>query len=319
METNAMAQRPRIVVVGSYATGLVMDVPRIPSRGETLIARNFRTTYGGKGSNMAVQAARLGAAVAFVGVVGVDSFGDAFVELMQREGIDTRHVRRTAERSTGAGFIICSDDGHNVITVDMGANELLSEADVDAAAETLAAADAVLMPLEISPAPALHAAKRARESGVTTILNPAPAQDLTGRDLSMIDYLTPNETEAAVCLGRSGTAAEADEADLAAALRDLGCGAVVMTLGERGSICFGEGQPIEAAGFAVEVRDSTGAGDAFNASLAVALAEGRPIADALRFANAFAALSTTKPDTVPSYHGRAEGEQLLSRAGRRRP
>jgi len=313
-----MAQRPRIVVVGSYATGLVMDVPRIPTKGETLIARNFRTTYGGKGSNMAVQAARLGAAVVFVGVVGVDSFGDAFVELMQREGVDTRHVRRTEERSTGAGFIICSDDGHNVITVDMGANELLSEADVDAAGETLAAADALLMPLEIPLGPALHAAKRAHEAGVATILNPAPAQDLTGLNMSMIDYLTPNETEAAVCLGRSGDE-PAEEAELAAALRALGCGAVVMTLGERGSICFGEGQPIEAAGFAVEVRDSTGAGDAFNASLAVALAEGRPIADALRFANAFAALSTTKPDTVPSYHGRAEGEQLLSRAGRRRP
>jgi len=156
----------RIVVIGSYAIALVMDVDRLPREGETLLARNFRRTYGGKGSDMAVQAARLGAEVHFVGCMGDDDYGRDFAALLAREGIGAANLRVSAERATGAGFIIKTPGGANMITVDMGANELLGAADLAAADEAIARCSVMLAQLEIPLGTALEAARIGRRHGL---------------------------------------------------------------------------------------------------------------------------------------------------------
>ena len=165
------------------------------------MARNFREAYGGKGSDMAVQAGRLGAPVNFVGCVGDDDFGRAFIKLMHEEKVNTDLLNVRSELATGAGFIIKDRSGHNVITIDIGANQLFSPGDVDRAASRMNNGSVVLIQLEIPLGTALHAAKVGRAAGSTVIFNPAPAHDLRQYDLSCVDYLTPNETEARVCLG----------------------------------------------------------------------------------------------------------------------
>jgi ribokinase len=309
-----MTQQPAIVLIGSYLVALVMDVDRIPIKGETLLARNFREAYGGKGSDMAVQAARLGAKVHFVGSIGDDDFGRAFVKLMHQEGVDTTHLRQRGELATGAGFIIKSTDGYNIITVDIGANQLFSPADVDAAASLMQPPSVVLIQLEIPLETALHAAQRGHENGCTVILNPAPAQDLRGHSLAHVDVLTPNETEARVCLGLDPQDTT-DDVEIARRLLALGCKTVVMTLGERGSLIVSADSVTPVPAFSYEkIVDSNGAGDSFNASLATALIEGKALPEAARFANAVAGLACTRWDTVPSYHTRAEVEDFLRQA-----
>ena len=191
----------KICVIGSYAKALVMTADRIPLLGETLIGYDYRETYGGKGSDMAVQAARLGADVGYIGVVGNDTFGHEFLNLMKQEGVHTDGILVTDEKPTGVGFIVKDVKANNVIVVAMGANELISEEIIEEHIDQIQAADVVLAQLEIPVDIALYALKRAKELGKTTILNPAPAVKLTGRDLSFVDIITPNETEARVTIG----------------------------------------------------------------------------------------------------------------------
>jgi ribokinase len=301
----------RIAVIGSYAIALVMDVDRLPHEGETLLASNFRQTYGGKGSDMAVQAARLGAEVHFIGRVGDDDFGREFASLLAREQIHAEHLYVTSGRSTGAGFIIKNPFGANMITVDMGANQLLDERDLLAAEATIATCDVMLIQLEILRGTALAAAALGRRHGLQVILNPAPAQDFSAVDLSAVDILTPNETEARVCLGLAASDPAPDE-EIGRRLLALGPGAVVLTLGARGALLVLPEGARQLPSPLVETLDTTGAGDAFNAGLAVALSEGADLPTAVRFANFTAALSTTRRETVPSYHTRAAVEDLLA-------
>jgi ribokinase len=304
----------KLVIIGSYLVALVMDTDRIPSKGETILARNFRTAYGGKGSDMAVQAARLGADVHFVGSIGDDDFGRAFTDLMVAEGVNIDHLKSREELATGAGFIIKSSDGHNIITIDIGANQLFSPADVDAAATRMAGDSVVLIQLEIPLETALHAARVGQAAGATVILNPAPAYDLREVDLSAVDILTPNETELRVCLGML-PGDEADETELARALLARGCRTVLVTLGERGSLIVTADSVTAVPAFDIpNIVDSNGAGDSFNASLSTALLEGLSLAEAARFGNAVAGLCCTRWDTVPSYHTRAEVDAFLSAA-----
>lgn len=307
-----MAHQPSIVLIGSYLVALVMDVDRIPVKGETLLARNFREAYGGKGSDMAVQAARLGAPVNFVGCIGDDDFGRAFIRLMQQEGVNTDLLLQRPELATGAGFIIKSSDGYNIITVDIGANQLFAPADVDRALPLMTPGSVMLIQLEIPLETALHAARRGREAGITVIFNPAPALDLRAHDLSNIDLLTPNETEARVCLGLDPQD-PTDDVEIARRLLGLGCGTVIMTLGERGSLIVTPDSVTPVPAYRYDnIVDSNGAGDSFNAALATALLEGKPLEEAARFANAVAGLCCTRWDTVPSYHTRAEVEAFLA-------
>jgi ribokinase len=312
MEQAARA-RARIAVIGSYAIALVMDVDRLPHEGETLLARNFRHTYGGKGSDMAVQAARLGTEVHFVGCVGDDDYGRDFASLLSREGIHAEHLQRRGERATGAGFIIKTPAGANIITVDMGANELLSGDDLALAEQTITRCGVMLIQLEIPLAAALDAARLGRRHGLQVILNPAPAQDLRAVDLSSIDVLTPNETEARVCLGLSPADQTADDA-IGQRLLQQGCRNVAITLGERGALIVGPEGATRVPAPSVDAIDTNGAGDAFNAGLATALGEGVSLASAVAFANAVAALSCTRRETVPSYHTRAEVDRFVERS-----
>jgi ribokinase len=245
--------------------------------------------------------------------VGDDDFGREFASLLGRERIHAEHLRVTSERPTGAGFIIKNPAGANMITVDMGANQLLDERDLLAAEATIAACDVMLIQLEIPPETALAAAALGRRHGLRVILNPAPAQDFSQADLSAVDILTPNETEARVCLGLGASDPSPDE-EIGRQLVARGCRNVVITLGQRGALLVTERDATVIPAPRVDTVDTTGAGDAFNAGFGVALGEGADLRTAIRFANYTAALSTTRRETVPSYHARAAVEELLGAA-----
>lgn len=299
-----------VFILGSYAKALVMTAERIPLAGETLIGHDFRQTWGGKGSDMAVQAARLGASVAYAGVVGDDAFGHEFISLMKEEGVNIDALSVTSAQPTGAGLIIKDRQARNVIVVDMGANKLFTPASVDAALPKIKQSNVVLAQLEIPLETALHGLRQAKKAAKITVLNPAPARNLRGLDLSAIDYLTPNETEARVALGLEPDDNRSNR-EIADLLLETGCHYVVMTLGEQGSAVFSQDSTLEIPPCRVDVVDSNGAGDSFNAALAVALDEGQHIEDAVLFANATAALCCTQWETVPSYHRRSEVLTLM--------
>lgn len=299
-----------VFILGSYAKALVMTTDRLPLAGETLIGYDFRQTWGGKGSDMAVQAARLGAAVAYCGVVGDDGFGEEFIGLMHQEGINIEALTVSSQQPTGAGLIIKDKQARNLIVVDMGANKLFTPALLDNALPLLEQSNVALAQLEIPLETAIYGLQQAKKLGKITILNPAPARDLRGLDLSAIDYLTPNETEARVALGLPPDDARSNR-EIASQLLATGCRYVVMTLGESGSAIFSVNNSEAIAPCMVEVVDSNGAGDSFNAALAVALDEGLPLAQAVRFANATAALCCTEWETVPSYRYRKDVDAFL--------
>ena len=307
---------PKITVVGSFAVGLTMNVPRLPVRGETLLGSGFAIGPGGKGSNQAVGAARLGALSRFVAMIGVDNFGDIAVEMYRREGVDITHLKRTSERPTGVGFIIVGPSGENMITVDVGANLLLSPAEVDAAEALIADSDVVLSVLEIPVAPAARAAALARRHGVRMILNPAPAQPLDDDFLRNIDILTPNEGELRVIAGLAPDD-PADGVEIARSLIARGVGAVMITRGGEGVTIVARGaEAVHVPAFPVQPVDTTGAGDSFNSALAVALAEGKDLAAAARFAAAAGAFTVTRPGVIPALPTRAELEAFIEAARR---
>lgn len=293
----------KIVVVGSFNMDLTTYMERLPKPGETVHGRRFVTGPGGKGSNQAVAAARLGADVTFVGRVGRDSFGDTALKTWDEEGINTDYVVRDADNATGVAPIFVEDSGENAIVVALGANLALSPADVDAACEAIARADVLVVQLEIDLGTVTHALKAARQQSVRTILNPAPAATLSAGTLALADYLTPNETELQTLFG----SVPDDLRQLVKHEHQT----LIMTAGARGALWATQKDSGEVPTYPVEVVDTTGAGDAFNAGLAVALAEGKELEDAIAFANATAALCVTRPGTAPSMPSRDEVDALL--------
>lgn len=306
----------KVCIIGSYAKALVMTADRIPVAGETLMGRDYRGEFGGKGSDMAVQSSRLGAEVSYIGVIGDDTFGKEFVDLMKDEKIDISGLRITKEKSTGTGFIIKDIEARNVIVVDSGANDLFSKEDIDNAEKLIEEADVVLAQLEIPLDTALYAMKVAKKYGKTTILNPAPAVNLKECDLSDVDILTPNETEARVAVGVP-TDSELTNSEIAEMLFKTGCKKIIMTLGDKGSGIFAPGVARQVQPYKIEVVDSNGAGDCFNASLATALAAGKEIDESVLYANAVSALCCTKWETVPSYHTAAEVKEFMKKHGKK--
>jgi ribokinase len=296
---------PRIAVVGSYATGLTMKVERLPSKGETLLGTGYRVDYGGKGSNQAVGCARLGARVSFVAKIGKDAFGEMALGLYRDEGIDVTHVKQAAGTPTGVGFIIVeAASGHNCITIDPGANEHLTAADVSEC-EALNSTAVVLTQLEI-PVPAAAAAlARGCACGAVTILNPAPVRPLPSQVLQLVDILTPNETEARILAGFRADSAVAPE-EVARKLIQGGVRQVVMTLGEKGALIVTASSATHIPAISVRAADTTGAGDAFNAGLAVALASGAALEPAVQFAVVTGGLAVTKEGVIPSLPCREE-------------
>jgi ribokinase len=311
-----MLSDPHITVVGSYATGLTMKVHRLPSTGETLLGSGYRVDYGGKGSNQAVACARLGAKVSFVARIGKDAFGEMALGLYRDEGIDASHVKQTAAAPTGVGFIIVeAASGHNCITIDPGANEFLTAADISQCEEVLNSSAVVLTQLEIPVEAAEAALIRGRARGAVTILNPAPVRPLPQSVLQMVDVLTPNEVEAKVLTGRSPEAT-ADPEEVARDLIRGGVKQVVITLGEKGVLIVTASYSKHIPGIPVPaVVDTTGAGDAFNAGLATALAHGAGLEAAVQFAVVTGGLAVTREGVIPSLPRRSEVAQFYQQHG----
>jgi ribokinase len=300
-----------VTVVGSYIVALVMDMERLPVEGETVTGRNFHITHGGKGSNMAAAAARLGAEVHFVGKIGRDNHGLAFLELLRQEGVGAGGVMTTDTLPTATGIIFVTDRGTNAIVIDRGANGELTAEDVKRQRGLIGMGDIVLSPLEISLATARAAAERACQQGGKAILNPAPAQDLRQEDLSAFFALTPNETEARVCLGLAPDDGTSEEV-LANRLLDLGVPNVIITLGAQGALWATRMGQRRIPALRVDAIDMVGAGDAFNAGLAVGLCEGRSLLEAICLGVTAASLSTEKRETIVSYPHRAMVEARLA-------
>jgi ribokinase len=275
----------RIAVVGSYGVGLTFGVERAPERGETLVGTLFRTDHGGKGSNQAVGAARLGAEVAFLTAVGEDAFGDRAFELWAEEGVEAGGVVR-AGLPTMTAAILVEASGDNRIVIVPGALSTLTPAHVDAFAPQIAAADVLLVQLEIPVETALHALQVGRAAGVRSVLNPAPAP--ASPIAPAADYVTPNESEAFAVEGADGT--------------------LVVTLGEQGARLRGDQVPA----FPARAVDTTGAGDAFCAAFAVALAEGARDADAVRWGCAAGAHMVEHDGVIPGLPTRTQLEERLA-------
>jgi ribokinase len=303
---------PQIAVVGSYATGLTMKVRRLPTSGETLMGRGYRVDFGGKGSNQAVGCARLGAQVHFICRIGNDRFGDMAFNLYREEGVGVTHAKRSGEAPTGVGFIVVEEEsGRNCIVIDPGANALLSAADVAEAETALRSASVVLTQLEIPVAAAARATECGRSNGAITILNPAPASPLPASLLRSVDVLTPNENEAKVLAGYAPDAAVEPQA-VARELIRTGVKHVVITLGEQGALLVNADSQVHFPAVQVQPVDTTGAGDAFNAGLAVALAHRGSIEQAVEFAIVTGAMAVTKEGVIPSLPGRDEVLAFLS-------
>jgi len=299
-----------IVVVGSSNTDMIIRVPRIPRAGETLLGGEFFSAAGGKGANQAVGAARAGGKVAFIARVGRDAFGDQAIAGLRRDGVDVRYVFRDKRAASGVALIFVAKDGENSIAVAGGANAKLSPADVKKASSVIGSAELLVAQLETPLATVAAAAQAAVKARVPVILNPAPARPLANSLLKLISVLTPNETEAELLTGIKVTD-DAAAARACSALRSRGVRTVILTLGQRGAfLADADGQRL-VPGFRVKSVDSTAAGDVFNGALSVALAEGKTVLDAVRFANAAAALSVTRPGAQPSAPSRADIEKFL--------
>ena len=307
---------PRVCVIGSANVDYTVALSRLPTPGETVSGGTLLVNLGGKGANQAVAARRLGGEVRMVGCVGDDPDGRRIAESLRAAGIDVSGVTTAPDAATGTALIMVDAQGRNQIAVAPGANHRLTVEMVAPHAGSIAWADVVACQLE-TPLPVVRwALGEARRQQVTTVLNPAPVQPLDAEILELVDYLTPNQHEAARLTGLSVDTLE-DAGAAAARLRTAGAGVVLVTLGERGVLaCEGESMAHFPA-FPVETVDTTAAGDAFNGALAVGLAAGGSLEQAIPLANAAAALACTKRGAQDSLPQRAEVEAFLRSLGGR--
>jgi len=308
-----------IAVVGSHAYGLYLACERMPRPGETVIGHDFRSMMdgdGGKGTNQAICAARLGARLLFIGKVGDDQAADIAEAALKSEGIDTRYLYRTDESYTGLGVVLVDAAGESMIVVDPGASNLLTPEEVAASTPDMARASLFLTQFEQPVAITLYALRQAKSLGLTTVLNPAPVPDLAPGALDDVDILTPNATEALLLAGLDGTDRPPAESVVRAIQERWGVTNVVMTRGADGVTALCEGELLELPSFAVEVVDSTGAGDAFSAALAVALTRGGAWSAALEFASAAGAIAVTASLPWRSYPTPDEIARFLAERGR---
>jgi len=286
-----MDQRPKIVVIGSLNMDLVVKAVRAPKRGETVMGEEIHFIPGGKGANQAVGLARLGAETTMIGAVGSDLFGEELLKALQNDGVNTSSVKVLDLEVTGVASILLAE-GDNSIVVVPGANAQCLPEDLDRYEGKIAEADLVLLQLEIPLVTVEYAVKLARKHGKIVMLNPAPAQGLSQDLLSMVDYLTPNRSELALLTSMS------EETTIAKGIEQLlevGVSCCVTTLGAEGAAFMEEGgNLIQISGHKVPVTDTTGAGDAFNAGLAYALAQKKPIREAVEFAVQVSTLAVTK-------------------------
>ena len=302
-------QSPKVVVVGSFNMDLVVKAGHRPQTGETLMGEAFGMFIGGKGSNQAIAAARLGANVTMIGRLGADLFGDTLMAAHAEEGICTDYVIRDTGVGTGVASILIDADGDNSIVLVPQANMRLTVADIEQASEAIAAADVLLLQLEVPISASQRAAEIAKSNGASVVLNPAPAQELPDDFLAQVDILTPNEVETESLSGVTvSTGTDAEHA--AKVLLDKGLSAVILTLGERGALLLTANLTQQVPAYSVEVVDTTAAGDAFCGALAMGLARGDNFVDTVAFANAAGALAVTALGAAPSMPTAAQVETL---------
>ncbi|OQP05194.1 ribokinase [Geobacillus sp. 46C-IIa] len=292
-----MAQ-PSIVVIGSINMDIVTVAARFPNQGETILGERFLTTPGGKGANQAVAAARLGADVRMIGAVGEDVFGKELLRSLQSEGISVDDVKPITHQHTGIAAITISEQDNRIIVVP-GANYALAPEDLDQCESVIAESDVCVVQLEIPLSVVERAVSLAHRHGVRVIVNPAPAQPLPPSVLKKASFLTPNEHERTILFDKMDEEAFADK--------------LIVTEGAKGVRIWQDGQERLIPSFQVPVVDTTGAGDTFNGALAVALAEGKPLEEACRFANAAAALSVTKLGAQAGMPTREDVESFLAK------
>ncbi|WP_136689470.1 ribokinase [Halorhabdus amylolytica] len=302
---------PTVAVVGSDNHGITMTIDSIPVPGETVLGEDFTEGVGGKGSNQAIAASRLGADASFVGRVGEDRYADRAFDLWDREGVDATAVTRTDGIHTGVGIVLVEDAGENAIGVAPGANGTLDAGDVRDAAGAVEAADVVLTQLETEIEPVETTLSLATAAGTSAILNPVPATELPPDLLEQADFLTPNRSEARLLTGVDPDA-DIEDIDLARDLVEMGANVVVLTQGADGALVVTASEVTSIPAPDIEVVDTTGAGDAFNAGFAVALAEGADPVEAAKFASLADGLACTDYEVVPALPDRDAVELLTS-------
>ena len=305
--------RPVLLVLGSVNMDIVTTTSRFPGPGETIRSDGFFTAPGGKGANQAVAAARLDVGTRMIGRVGGDSFGHELLESLSGYGVDVSLVLRDVGHTSGLAIINVDASGQNRIVVVPGANGACGQREIEAVESALGGALALLLQFEIPTEVSLEAARRARARGVMVVLDPAPARPIPAEFYECIDYLTPNETEAAAIVGFPvDDAVSAERA--ARELLERGAGCAVIKMGAQGALYATEGASESLPAFPVDVVDTVAAGDAFNAALAVALAEGKALRDAVLWGMAAGAVAVTRPGAQQAMPTRREVEALLRNA-----
>ena len=304
-------KRPTVVVLGGINMDLIGVAPRLPAPGETVMGGHFYTAPGGKGANQAVAAARMGAHVKMVGRVGDDVFGPPMLDDLKGYGIDTSGISVDPDHASGIAMILLDDQRQNYIVAIYGANMQCGEPELDAVEKALDGADALMLQLDTPYEVSLRAAQMANEKGVAVVWDPAPPLGLPSEAFAALDVVTPNQTEAEALTGIP--VSDVPSADAAAeALLAAGASTAIVKLGELGA-CYAspEGRG-HVASHEVDSTDTVAAGDAFGGAFVVALAEGRSVAEAVRYGTAAGALAVTKPGAQEAMPTRPEVEALLA-------
>ena len=304
----------KLVVLGSINADHILNIEHFPRPGETVIGKQYKVAFGGKGANQAVAAGRSGAEIAFIACVGADDIGERVRRQLASDRIDTQPIEAIADSTTGVALIFVNAEGENVIGIDAGANAAVTPDYLARYQQKVIDADALLMQLESPLETVIAAARLAKQHHTQVILNPAPARELPDELLGMIDMITPNETEAQRLTGIA-VDNDADAARAAQALHDKGIATVIITLGSRGVWLSENGNGKRVPGFKVQAVDTIAAGDTFNGALVTALLEGKAMADAVRFAHAAAAIAVTRPGAQPSVPWREDIDAFLQQQG----
>jgi len=305
----------KVVVVGSYVTDLTARTPKMPRPGETVLGGPFQMGPGGKGGNQAVAAARLGSEVTMLTKLGKDLFGDDALNHFNKEGINTSYIIQTEDEATGAALIAVDPQGENMIVVSLGACGTITAEEVKKLRDSMTNADVVLLQLETSMEAIDATIRLAYDLGKPVVLNPAPYQDISEELLAMVDYVTPNETEAEELTGVQVTD-DQTAGEAADKLHQMGIETVIITLGKKGVYLSNKEYGELVASVTVDAVDTTGAGDSFNGAFCHFLSEGESLKNACVKANIAAALSVTKFGTAPAMPTKAEFEKLYHEVNR---
>ncbi|MCL2893864.1 ribokinase [Brenneria tiliae] len=304
----------KLVVLGSINADHILNLEQFPRSGETVIGKQYRIAFGGKGANQAVAAGRSGADISFIACVGDDDIGARIRRQLSDDGIDVSAVEAVAGETTGVALIFVNGEAENMIAINAGANAAVTPDYLGRHQQQIIDASALLMQLESPLETVLAAARLAHKHHTRVILNPAPACELPDELLALVDMITPNETEAQRLTGVA-VETEADAARAAQVLHDKGIASVLITLGSRGVWLSENGHGQRIPGYRVQAVDTIAAGDTFNGALVTALLENRPMSSAVKFAHAAAAIAVTRPGAQPSVPWREEIDAFLQAQG----